>query len=56
MASTTDHHPNARQVIAHGICEWDPERYADFEGDHLARVALDALTEAGYTVVKGEVR
>lgn len=47
---------SARQVIARGICEWNPDEFADFEGDDLARVALDALTEAGYVVVKADER
>lgn len=50
--ATQEHHPSARKVIANGICEWDPDGYADFEGDDLARVALEALTAAGFTVVK----
>jgi hypothetical protein len=53
---TTDHHPDARSVIAAGICEWDPDGFADFEGDDLARVALEALTDAGYVVVRKDDR
>jgi hypothetical protein len=51
---TADQTP--RQIIAHGICEWDPDEFADFEGDDLARVALDALANAGYVVVKADAR
>jgi hypothetical protein len=50
------HHEAARTVIARGICEWDPDEFADFEGEDLADVALEALAEAGYVVVKADVR
>jgi hypothetical protein len=50
-ASDQPHHP-ARAVIAAGICEWNPDEYADWEGEDLADVMLEALAEAGYVVVK----
>lgn len=46
----------ARQVIARGICEWNPDEYADFEGEDLADVMLEALAEAGYVIVKADER
>lgn len=48
---TQAHHP-ARAVIAAGICEWNPDEYADFEGEDLADVALEALAKAGYVIAK----
>lgn len=41
-------------VIARGICEWDPDEFADFEGDDIATVALDALAAAGYVIEKAD--
>jgi hypothetical protein len=56
MSDQTQLHHPARAVIAAGICEWNPDEYADFEGDDLARVALEALTDAGYVVVRKDER
>lgn len=52
MTDNTDHDQAARAVIAKGICEWDPDEFADFEGEDIADVALEALTAAGYVIVK----
>jgi hypothetical protein len=42
----------AHGVIARGFCAWDPDEYADFEGDDLADVALRVLDVAGYVITR----